>query len=70
MVSRPGAGIPGTIADAQELTDNKDDSITKITEVMTTVHMASKTNTQTVGDGINMMRKEVATVRAEVQASR
>jgi hypothetical protein len=39
-----------------------------ITEVIHTMQIASNANTQVVNDGINVMHKDMATSRAEVEA--
>ena len=44
--------------------------MTVITDVMSSFQMASNANAQSVNDGINTMRQDMATLRAEVQASR
>ena len=44
LISERGSGVWATIANAQELSDNKDDSITTITDVMRTMQMASNAN--------------------------
>ena len=62
FISGSGVNVLGTIANAQELTDDEDTSITTITEVMSTMQMASNTITQTVNDGINTMLQEMATL--------
>ena len=37
LISGRGGSVPGTIANAQELSENEDDSITTITGVMSTM---------------------------------
>ena len=67
-------GVPGTIANAQELEDEEDDSINTITYVMSnvmgTMQMLSKANKQSMSVGMTTMRQEMTTLQAEVQASR
>jgi len=74
LISGRGVGVPGTIANAQELEDEEDDSINTITDVMSnvmgTMQMASNANAQSMNEGMTAMRQEMATLRAEVQASR
>merc|ERR1712194_979009 len=74
LISGRGVGVPGTIANAQELEDKEDDSINTITDVMSnvmgTMQMASNANAQSMNAGMTAMRQEMATMRAEVQASR
>jgi hypothetical protein len=70
LISGRGIAIPGTIANVQELTDEEDDDMTQITDVMSTFQMAANAQAQSVTDGINAMRQEMATLRAEVQAGR
>jgi hypothetical protein len=70
LISGRGVNIPGTIANVQELTDDEDDSMTVITDVMSSFQMANNVNAQSVNEGPNAMRQEMATLRVEVQASR
>jgi hypothetical protein len=70
LISGRGVNVPGTIANMQELTDDEDDSMKVITDIVSSFQMASNANAQLVNDGINAMRKEMATLRADVQASR
>ena len=68
LVSAP-LGVPNTILNAQELTD-EDDSVNTITDVMSTMQMASNANAQSMNAGMTAMLQEISTLRAEVQASR
>ena len=74
LISGRGVGIPGTIANAQELSDEENDSINAITEVtsnvMGTMQMASNVNAQSMNAGMTAMQQEMTTLRAEVQANR
>merc|ERR1712194_847623 len=74
LISGRGVGVPGTIANAQELEDEEDNSITTITDVMSnvigTMQMASNANAQSMNAGMTAMQQEMATLLAEVQASR
>ena len=62
--------VPGKIANSQEISDNEDNSIMTITDMMSTMQIASNANIQSVNAGTDIMRKDIATLRAEVQASR
>ena len=70
LISGQGVGVPGTISNAQELSDEEDDSINTITDVMSnvmgTMQMASNANAQSMNAGMTAMRQEMATLRAEV----
>ena len=71
LLSAP-LGVPSTILNAQELTDEdvEDDSVGTITDVMSTMQMANNANAQTINAGMTAMLQEISTLRAEVQASR
>ena len=62
------------IANAQEVSDKEDNSTNTITDVMSnvmgTMQMASNANAQSMNAGMTAMRQEMATLLAEVQASR
>ena len=74
LISGRGVSVPGTIANAQKLSDKEDGSINTIRDamsnVMGTMQMASNTNAQSMNAGMTAMRQEMATLHAEVQASR
>ena len=45
MILGRGVNVPGTITNTQKRSNNKDDSITTIMDVMSTMQMASNVNT-------------------------
>ena len=47
--------VPGTIGNTQDLYNNKDGSITTITDVMSMLQIVSNTNTQSAKTRINVM---------------
>ena len=57
------------MTNVQELSNDKDDSITTITDVVSTMQMASNTSIHLVNAGINTMRQEITMLQAEVQVS-
>ena len=73
LISGQGVGVPVTIANAQELSDEEEDSINTITDIMSnvmgTMQMASNVNVQSMNAGMTAMRQEMATSRVESQAS-
>ena len=60
LISRRGVGVSGTIANAQELSDEEDNSINTIRNVMSnvmgTMQMASKSDAQLMNTGMTAMR--------------
>ena len=59
LISGRGVGVPGTISNAQKLSDEEDDSINTITDVMSnvmgTMQMASNANAQSMNAGMTAM---------------
>ena len=70
LISGPGVNILGKIADAQEPSNNKDDSITQLSDTMSLMQITSNVNTYSVNSGVNTMWQEMEKFWAEVQASR
>ena len=74
LASGRGVGVPGTIANVQVLSDKENDITNTITYVMSnvmrTMRMMSNTHAQSMNMGITAMRQNIATLRAEIQASR
>ena len=60
-ISGRGVGVPGTIANAQELSDKEDDSINTISDVMSnamaTMQMVSNANAHSMNAGMTTMRQ-------------
>ena len=55
LISGTGVGVPSTLANAQKLSDEEDDSINTITDVMSTMQIASNANAQSMNAGMTAM---------------
>lgn len=56
LISGRGMNVLDATASTQELSNNEEDSIITITDVMSTMQMSSNANTQSVNVGVNVMR--------------
>ena len=74
LISGRGVGVPGTIANTQDLSDEEDNSINTITDVtsnvMGTMQMARNANAKSMNAEMTAMRQEIDTFCTEVQAIR